>query len=316
METTCDARDNDCDPLTLDEPDGDGDGATVCTDCDDADPGNFPGNPELCDGVDNDCDLVADNALLGSGPACAAEDCAEVLLDGHATTDTYWIAPLGPAYEVRCDMDRDDGGWTLVGSLVNDLVRNWATFDVFTDITSFGALDDRATADFKSEAWSEVLADDILVVTDEYAFAFRGVFGGQDLAAWVATEYDAQLCSETFVKSGADWSENLAQDQAEFVSLLVRPRDTNATCFPGSNENSVLGMQLASCCWANGLGNCPTCQAVWQTHDHSILTLANVQPQACTPGTYPCNDNGWWGNQGASCYDTSCKAPWVEVYVR
>jgi len=36
--------------------DGDGDGVPEGEDCDDADPANFPGNPEVCDGADNDCD--------------------------------------------------------------------------------------------------------------------------------------------------------------------------------------------------------------------------------------------------------------------
>jgi len=53
-EATCDGVDNDCDIATLDGPDGDGDGVPECIDCDDDDPANFPGNPELCDGLDND----------------------------------------------------------------------------------------------------------------------------------------------------------------------------------------------------------------------------------------------------------------------
>jgi MYXO-CTERM domain-containing protein len=61
--------------------DGYGDGAnptTACfasvgfsadaTDCDDAEGASFPGNPEICDGLDNDCDGTVDNA---------AEPCAE-----------------------------------------------------------------------------------------------------------------------------------------------------------------------------------------------------------------------------------------------
>jgi hypothetical protein len=35
--------------------DADGDGVVADEDCDDADAGNFPGNAELCDGLDNDC---------------------------------------------------------------------------------------------------------------------------------------------------------------------------------------------------------------------------------------------------------------------
>ena len=48
--------------------DGDGDGYTDCDgDCDDGDATVYPGAPELCDGIDNDCDAIANDAIDADG---------------------------------------------------------------------------------------------------------------------------------------------------------------------------------------------------------------------------------------------------------
>ena len=58
--------------LTLNSPSGhtgtlpedlDGDGVVAPEDCDDTDASVFPGAPEVCDGVDQDCDDVIDNGV-------------------------------------------------------------------------------------------------------------------------------------------------------------------------------------------------------------------------------------------------------------
>jgi photosystem II stability/assembly factor-like uncharacterized protein len=67
----CDTIDNDCDGFVDEDFDLDGDlyfteadngcvGFYATTDCDDLDGNNFPGNAEVCDGEDNNCDTVAD----------------------------------------------------------------------------------------------------------------------------------------------------------------------------------------------------------------------------------------------------------------
>jgi len=101
----CDGKDSDCDGATPpDEADDDGDGSLICdgdcddsdptlnledldgdgftscnNDCDDEQPFAFPGNPETCDGIDNDCDGNVDDVDAdGDGhvaEACGGEDC-------------------------------------------------------------------------------------------------------------------------------------------------------------------------------------------------------------------------------------------------
>ena len=97
----CDSVDSNCNGERVDQfPDQDGDGDPDCIDgdtdgdgftigdgdCDDLNNQIFPGAPEVCDGIDNDCDLLVDAADDDAtvddfdgdgdaGPACGGEDC-------------------------------------------------------------------------------------------------------------------------------------------------------------------------------------------------------------------------------------------------
>ncbi|MCK6521554.1 putative metal-binding motif-containing protein [Myxococcota bacterium] len=81
--------------------DNDGDGSVEGVDCDDADAGRFPGNPEVCDGADQDCDDEIDED---------ATDGTTYYLDGDA--DGFGgeavVACAQPEGSVSVDGDCDD----------------------------------------------------------------------------------------------------------------------------------------------------------------------------------------------------------------
>jgi hypothetical protein len=112
--------------------DADCDGSLTIDDCDDANPANFPGNTEICDGGDNDCD----GSLLGGGSGIsqsltttfadnnghngnifdinALADAQITGFDtnlnatGAATIDIYWR--VGTGYQ----SGSSSAGWTLL----------------------------------------------------------------------------------------------------------------------------------------------------------------------------------------------------------
>ena len=102
-EVLCDGVNNDCDPATRDNPDGDGDGFGLCDDCDDGDPAIHPDAAEIdCDGVDNDCDPTTPDGPDGDGDGytlCPGPD--QDCNDGDPAVNPG-------AAEVLCDQTNND----------------------------------------------------------------------------------------------------------------------------------------------------------------------------------------------------------------
>jgi hypothetical protein len=103
--------------------DADGDGVAAGTDCDDGNPAVNPFATEVCDGIDNDCDVAVDEAVTttfyadsdGDGygltgtdvEVCEAPE-AHALVDGDCNDDD---ATLNPGVEEICDdLDNDCDG--------------------------------------------------------------------------------------------------------------------------------------------------------------------------------------------------------------
>lgn len=104
----------------------------------------------------------------GTDRDCPAISCAEVLSAlPSASTGNYWLDPEGSGvFEAYCDMNTDDGGWTLVAVVSDDGDDTWTWNDRHfwdTDESVFGDVDDR-DEDYKSRAFHQMAFADLLFV--------------------------------------------------------------------------------------------------------------------------------------------------------
>lgn len=134
-------------------PDRDSDGASEDVDCDDADPARYPGAEEVCDGIDNDCDLIVDNDpidgiegfedLDGDGfgadpPVIVACGLSPALIDRGGDCDdsdpTVW-----PGAPELCDgVDHDCDGGIGVAGLISVGTERYTDLQAAVDAAADG----------------------------------------------------------------------------------------------------------------------------------------------------------------------------------
>jgi len=92
--------------------DQDGDGSPSDLDCDDTNANLSPINPEICDGLDNNCDLVADEGNPGGGVSCGVSDVGECNLGTTQCSEgsLLCVGEVGPSPEICDGLDNDCNG--------------------------------------------------------------------------------------------------------------------------------------------------------------------------------------------------------------
>ena len=170
-ELCTDTVDYNCDESTGDE-DADEDGFVACEDCDDGNGDAYPGAPETCDGVDNNCDEVVDESdtltwyLDSDGDdygdeTISVSDCAKP--SGYVEAPTgengfdcddsdSAIRPDAPEYCGEVDYDCD-------GATDEANSQDALTFYADIDGDTFGNAEDTATACSEPEAYVSDSAD-------------------------------------------------------------------------------------------------------------------------------------------------------------
>ncbi len=232
----------DTDTTAPPDPDDDGDGAPASTDCDDTDPGRFPGNAEACDGVDNDCSGAAESD--GDG-ACGLWTLGE--------TDTRWEAhSLDPTASVHAPTATIEAAFAS-----SDTGKVWVLTRYTYHVMVASTLEWITSGD-RDELFPAVSGDAISVAVSVPA-SWPTDDGVGDVYLFIgntATIYSYTPATNAFaygqsVALGADWSAAEAPEADQLVagwlatdedSGWARPGNPYATC---GADSATLGAYVA-----------------------------------------------------------------------
>lgn len=101
----------------------------------------------------------------GSHAASCKAYYSDGMYRGATGSGKYWIKPAATSFLAYCDMTTAGGGWTLIAKISgSDAVDRWGyDQNIYKDSTTLGDATTMGVADAKSEAYSSLAAQDILI---------------------------------------------------------------------------------------------------------------------------------------------------------
>ena len=292
---TCDGLDNDCDGVAdpensedctafYNDADLDGYGlddaskclcsadapfsAALAGDCNDTVKQINPGVPE-------DCGTAADDNCSGlANEDCVYEDCAAVLvaLPG-STSGTFTIDPDGTEgaapYDVYCDMQTADGGWTLISRIsAASNTWSWAAYNAASD--TWGVSAAWTKTEMRNQAFLDVKGSEFLLRTindtNDYVHVASCSDGDQSLG-WRFANYSwVNGCSP---KRCQVMTANVSEyfpwqyDSHEYSCLgactgqsdSIGFKETSSIGNPGQDDSVLFGWNGGDSGYHQGLGN-------------------------------------------------------------
>ena len=137
---SCSRVDDACQHVPMDR-DEDGDGVSACSgDCDDRDPGVFPGSPELCDENDQDCDGSVDEGVRSE-----CDDCRPGCRITEMPREVAWD-PDGDASGVVIDSD----GSLVLSTERTEFAYAWIANTLFGTLTKLDTRTGMQAAEYDS----------------------------------------------------------------------------------------------------------------------------------------------------------------------
>ena len=265
--------DNDGDACDLDD---DNDQVADGDDCAPLDSSVFPGAEELCDGVDNNCDLVVDEGHIDTD-ADGWKDCIDDDDDNDSSPDVDDCAPLDPL--------QHPGAQELCDGLDNNC--DGATDEGFADLDLDGVADCEDT-DKDGDGVADDLDNCPSTANDDQADLDQDGFGDACDADVDGDGVPAALdnCSLTFNPDQGDVDgdeQGNACDEDDDGDGFADEADCqpeNPQAYPGATE--VCNLEDDDCNGTpdDGIGTIPCGQGQCQ---HEIELCLNGQPQVCNP---------------------------------